>query len=142
MSKILWVVFLIAGLCVTGCSMNSDEKVGALEKRVDAITGRMDAVEGRIDAVEQKQVQIEETARQKIEPPAKVTDIVMSEMDIQTALKNAGFYDGPIDGKIGPNTIKAITDFQAANGLEADGIIGAKTKSMLGKHLTPQPSGD
>lgn len=54
-----------------------------------------------------------------------------SEKDIQAALKNAGLYDGEIDGKIGPKTKKAIEDFQANNGLTADGKVGAKTWEKL-----------
>ncbi len=62
--------------------------------------------------------------------PYKPTDI-----EIQTALKNAGFYSGSIDGKIGPKSKKAIEDFQSANGLKADGKVGAKTWEALGKYL-------
>ena len=62
--------------------------------------------------------------------PYKPTDI-----EIQTALKNAGFYAGSIDGKIGPKSKKAIEDFQSANGLKADGKVGSKTWEALGKYL-------
>lgn len=55
--------------------------------------------------------------------------------EIQTALKNAGFYTGAIDGKIGPLSKKAITEFQKANGLTADGKVGPRTWEALGKHL-------
>ena len=57
--------------------------------------------------------------------------------EIQTALKNAGHYTAEIDGKMGPRTLKAIKDFQAANNLEADGKVGPKTWSVLSKHLNP-----
>jgi peptidoglycan hydrolase-like protein with peptidoglycan-binding domain len=57
---------------------------------------------------------------------------------IQAALKNAGYYTGEIDGKIGPMTKKAIKDFQAANSLEADGKVGTKTWAALSIHLNPQ----
>ncbi|MDD5464843.1 MAG: peptidoglycan-binding domain-containing protein [Candidatus Omnitrophica bacterium] len=57
-------------------------------------------------------------------------------MEIQTALKNAGFYTGTIDGKIGPKSKKAIENFQTANGLKADGKVGPKTWEALSKHLS------
>lgn len=57
--------------------------------------------------------------------------------EIQTALKNAGFYTGLIDGKIGPMTKKAIEAFQKANNLKADGKVGAKTWSILSAYLAP-----
>lgn len=56
--------------------------------------------------------------------------------DIQTALKNAGYYNGTIDGKVGPMTKEAIEEFQKANGLEADGKVGPKTWVLLSTHLT------
>ena len=58
--------------------------------------------------------------------------------DIQTALKNAGFYIGAIDGKIGPNSKKAIMEFQAAKGLKVDGKVGPKTWAELEKYLVRQ----
>ncbi len=69
--------------------------------------------------------------------PYKPTDI-----EIQTALKNAGFYAGNIDGKIGPKSKKAIEDFQSANGLKVDGKVGAKTWEALGRYLNIAPSPD
>lgn len=50
---------------------------------------------------------------------------------LQAALKNAGYYEGGIDGKVGPGTIDAIRRFQADNGLDADGVCGRKTWSKL-----------
>ena len=58
--------------------------------------------------------------------------------EIQTALKNAGYYIGEIDGKIGRITKKAIEDFQEANGLGVDGKVGLQTWSILSKYLTIQ----
>lgn len=55
--------------------------------------------------------------------------------DIQRALKNAGFYAGTIDGKIGPKTKKAVMEFQKANGLKVDGKVGPKTWADLEKYL-------
>jgi peptidoglycan hydrolase-like protein with peptidoglycan-binding domain len=55
--------------------------------------------------------------------------------DIQTALKNAGFDPGTIDGKMGPMTRQAIKEFQKAKGLVPDGVVGPKTWGMLGKYL-------
>jgi len=59
--------------------------------------------------------------------------------EIQTALKNAGFYMGMVDGKKGPLTKKAIEDFQRANNLGIDGKIGTKTWAILSPYLNPAP---
>ncbi len=50
---------------------------------------------------------------------------------LQAALKNAGYYNGTVDGKIGTGTIDAIRRFQADNGLDADGVCGRKTWDKL-----------
>ncbi len=54
---------------------------------------------------------------------------------IQTALKNAGFYKGRIDGKIGPRTKTAIREFQKSGGMNSDGVVGSKTWEALKIHL-------
>lgn len=59
---------------------------------------------------------------------------------IQMALKNAGYYIGNVDGKIGPKTKKAIKEFQKANALAVDGKVGPKTWAALSKHLTEVPA--
>lgn len=56
--------------------------------------------------------------------------------DIQQALKNAGVYEGKIDGSIGPKSKKAIRDFQAQNDLKVDGKVGPKTWARLGQYLS------
>ncbi len=57
---------------------------------------------------------------------------------IQTALKNAGLYNGPIDGKIGPGSRKAIEAFQQQSGLKVDGKVGPKTWTALEPYFTGQ----
>ena len=54
---------------------------------------------------------------------------------VQTALKNAGFYTGKVDGKIGAGTKAAIVEFQKSKGLKADGVLGRKTWSELKQNL-------
>ena len=54
---------------------------------------------------------------------------------IQTALKNAGFYTGKIDGNLGPQTKRAIRNFQAKNSLSIDGKVGPKTWEKLQPYL-------
>jgi peptidoglycan hydrolase-like protein with peptidoglycan-binding domain len=58
-----------------------------------------------------------------------------SPQQIQLALKNAGFYAGEVDGKLGPMSKKAVEEFQKANGLQADGKVGPKTWQLLSKYL-------
>ncbi len=54
---------------------------------------------------------------------------------IQKALKGAGYYQGEVDGKIGPDTREAVRNFQRDNGLTPDGIVGKTTWNRLKTHL-------
>ncbi len=51
---------------------------------------------------------------------------------IQTKLKNWGYYKGSVDGIFGSKTLEAVKYFQRKNGLTVDGIVGDKTLAALG----------
>lgn len=51
----------------------------------------------------------------------------------QKALKEKGFFTGEADGLFGPSTQDAIKDFQEANGIPADGLLGRRTVAVLMK---------
>lgn len=51
---------------------------------------------------------------------------------IQTVLKQKGYYTGNIDGIFGTKTKSAVTAFQRDNGLKVDGIAGSQTLKALG----------
>lgn len=52
---------------------------------------------------------------------------------IQEALKTLGFYNGAVDGRIGPVTQRAYALFQAKTGLPADGFITADSAALLAR---------
>lgn len=51
---------------------------------------------------------------------------------VQTILKNQGFYNGAIDGKFGSATEAAVKAFQRDRGLTPDGKVGTRTLKALG----------
>lgn len=51
---------------------------------------------------------------------------------IQTKLKQWGYFDGAVDGIFGAQTEKAVRYFQRKNGLTADGIAGPQTLKAMG----------
>ncbi len=53
---------------------------------------------------------------------------------LQTQLHQLGYYDGKIDGRYGENTSNAISKFQQAKGLTADGTASVQTQNLL-QHL-------
>ena len=52
--------------------------------------------------------------------------------EIQTRLKNWGYYSGSVDGIYGSQTEKAVRYFQSKNGLSVDGQVGNQTLAALG----------
>lgn len=55
--------------------------------------------------------------------------------DVQLALKRANINPGPVDNKMGKKTISAIRNFQQANGLKVDGVVGRQTWSKLRPYI-------
>ncbi len=60
---------------------------------------------------------------------------------IQTKLRQLGYYKGSIDGIFGPDTKKAVISFQKSCGITADGIAGPKTLLYLGLGSSSGSSG-
>jgi hypothetical protein len=52
--------------------------------------------------------------------------------NVQTQLYNEGYYNGPIDGILGPDTRAAIADYQADHGLAVTAAIDQPTVESLG----------
>jgi uncharacterized protein YkwD len=61
--------------------------------------------------------------------------------EVQGRLAELGWYAAEVDGVVGPLTREAVTDFQGAVGLDADGRIGADTLAALTADDPPHRSG-
>ena len=153
--RLKWLLVIPMVLLVTGCSTvgkrmnNLETKMGALEAKVDSVEQRQSAIEGQAGESRESVGYL----KGKVDSRGPSTVVVtgaqgnagylygkksLTHKDIQLALKNANFYTGPIDGKIGKNTKKAIREFQKANGLKADGKVGPKTRELLLQYLTQE----
>lgn len=140
---------LFAGLVAmvfvaTGCAKTTSTK-----KRVNALEAQVGVLTDEITRLDQ---QLQETrgamgtgARASYSGgrPAAATAIYrtpsgfeLPSRDIQSALKGAGYYQGSIDGKIGPGTKDAIKAFQRDHGLSADGVVGRQTWDKLKTYLS------
>lgn len=60
---------------------------------------------------------------------------------IQTKLKDWGYYSGNVDGVYGSGTYEAVKKFQSNNGLTADGIAGSQTLQALGINSSSSSGG-
>ncbi|MFC1709646.1 peptidoglycan-binding protein [Candidatus Omnitrophota bacterium] len=130
--KILILIIFVFCFTCTGCKKREPESpfksdLSEYDSIVTVIS--TDEVEEPIEegvAEELEVMSIEISSSSSIAPTTK---------QVQTALKNAGYYKGQVDGKIGPMSKDAILGFQKDNGLVADGKVGPKTWSKLRQHL-------
>jgi Putative peptidoglycan binding domain len=53
-------------------------------------------------------------------------------VEVQTALRQDGYYAGPVDGRLGPRTRAALAAFQADHGLAVTSAIDRPTLQTLG----------
>ncbi|OGW75755.1 MAG: hypothetical protein A2Z72_02755 [Omnitrophica bacterium RBG_13_46_9] len=142
MNKVLYAVLLVC-FFLQGCDTNSSSKLSDLETKLEALESKVDMIAQKQEADEGYYTElingkIESLATKIAEPETKVSAVSVTEKDIQLALTKAGYYKGAIDGKIGPNTEKAIREFQKANSLKADGIAGPNTRNLLAKYLSSE----
>lgn len=61
-------------------------------------------------------------------------------INLQTKLKQWGYYKGVVDGKYGAGTAEAVKSFQRKNGLTADGVVGPATWRALGLGGVSRPA--
>lgn len=133
MSKFfLWAIIPL-GFALAGCATCDPSRIDSLDARVKALETKIQASEPAAQTI---------TAASSTGEAASeaVTTVAPPEnpgkSDIQACLKNAGYYDGQVDGKLGPKTKKAIEAFQTANELVADGKVGPNTWNKLKKFYT------
>lgn len=121
---------LVAGagllFLASGCATTRNT---SLENRVQILESKMQSMEGTGENVS---LSIPSEGR---EESSSVSADSMTKKQIQMALRNAGYYDGSVDGKIGPKTKAAVKKFQSDMGLKADGIAGKNTREKLVKYL-------
>ncbi len=134
----IFLVLVLGIAFLQGCATTSPSSSSAmvLENRVQALENRLAVVEADLNVAGTPSSAASFDAMLAGEKPAAVGSASgMTNKDVQRALKNAGYYAGPIDGKIGPKTRAAIRELQDDMGLKVDGIAGRNTKEKLFKYL-------
>ena len=61
---------------------------------------------------------------------------------VQEKLRHLGFYDGPINGDIGPYTQAALAQFQLSVPIPASGQLDDLTLGALGIQRQPEPTAE
>lgn len=155
-SFVFLALIIFLGLNISGCS-SAQKK---LSEEVKGIKTKVDTLETRVEGVEAKQAETERVTMEQVQKVEEMTaqsarsggksNVSIKHRnssqskervrEIQTCLKNAGFYKGEIDGVKGRKTRSAIRKFQGENGLAADGVVGKKTWEALSKYSSGAPA--
>jgi peptidoglycan hydrolase-like protein with peptidoglycan-binding domain len=141
---VLLAALIIIPLALFGCKGRTEKMSAEMRTEATEAPGTSEAPQVTAPITEPAQTVATETipptaAPQISEKPAALPAGKLDRnKDIQTALKNSGFYSGTIDGKLGPKTKKAIEEFQKSKGLKADGKVGPKTWAEMEKYLAQQ----
>jgi peptidoglycan hydrolase-like protein with peptidoglycan-binding domain len=98
---------------------------GLLESEAGAATGLADRLKGAAEFM--------------FGPTLKPGSSGAGVSSLQRALASLG-ADVAVDGSFGPNTERAVREFQTRSGLEADGIVGPATKAAIGAALGGRPA--
>ncbi|MBI1977474.1 MAG: peptidoglycan-binding protein [Candidatus Omnitrophica bacterium] len=136
-------LILLSGLLVaaTGCVSKSQ-----YQTEVSSLQGQVSQLDAALRAEQEKNQALQAQLGARLEsaiPKIPFTGATyrtpsgfeLPAVDIQKALKAAGYYAGTADGKIGPSSREAIRNFQRDHGLTADGVCGQQTWSKLKTYL-------
>ena len=160
--KIRIYLVVLAGVMLCGCSATQDRtrltqlqlRVGDLERQLEMreaqlkdLKYEMKDLSYEMDRLKVPRVKAESSRAvlkpKRVKNSVAITStkkqgtirVPVSVRKIQKALKGAGYYDGPVDGKIGKKTKRAISAFQKDNGLKGDGVVGRRTWAELKVYL-------
>ena len=142
----------IAVVCLGGCAVGkTSQEVKRLQSQVGLLDQRVSQLERTGGTWQASEILPEPVAEPSptaaILPPTAGPSknvgaaVKPSTRDIQQALKNSGFYQGSIDGKMGPLTRDAIREFQRVHGLKDDGVVGKQTWTQLSTYANLSSSG-
>ena len=110
-----------------------DSEIVDLQYEVKDISSKVNANAAALSSTAEVDVPVPESV--SVKGGDDIIRVHAGAAKIQTALKNAGFYTGKIDGKIGAATKAAVIEFQKSQGLKSDGLVGRKTWEALKQHL-------
>ena len=131
MVRLFYVLIAISAVAFSGCVTTNAQKDAVVAPVVQEYQGKINSLEMELNRLKDENFnlrkQLEDASNKEVRMPSAV--------EIQTALKKAGYFRGEVDGKIGPETKESVRKFQQANGITPDGIVGSRTWTLLSKYL-------
>ena len=145
------LVIAFAALSLVGCAGNKK-----IEKELEALKMQVNTLSSDVSQLDAQQKDLEQLVKGQSDKLAGDENVMvdvatakggssnvyrtpsgftLQTTQLQTALKGAGVYSGPIDGVAGHGTKEAIRRFQEAHGMKADGVCGRKTWEKLKTYL-------
>ncbi|MCU0665774.1 MAG: peptidoglycan-binding protein [Candidatus Omnitrophica bacterium] len=141
MRKVLGLGLALVGvLALSGCSTVCRKQVNQINELKSQVSSLKSEIQYKDDQITQLRYSVSQAPSEKfvasqaaVSMGAAIPEVKSrpKAKQIQAALKNAGYYNGPVDGKIGKRTRKAIRNFQKDNGLQVDGKVGKDTWAKL-----------
>jgi peptidoglycan hydrolase-like protein with peptidoglycan-binding domain len=127
------VGIIFSMLVLSGCATVNKTELSnqELRNKISVLESQLSEKDNEINSLKEMAAKNEPAAVESADQNAGVLDV----KQIQTALTNAGYFDGVIDGKMGKKTRKAIKAFQKANNLHVDGRVGKNTSDVLKEYL-------
>ncbi len=144
--KKIFTLIVILSFSLTGCALFAPQdmtgEITNLKNRVSSIEDRQSFMETQLEEEENityvapPKPKARTTSKKTSKTKGPISDkISLTRKEVQTALKNAGYYDGAIDGKIGNRSKEGIKEFQLDHNLKVDGVVGLKTEEALLDYL-------
>ena len=138
------VLLMVLGLLITsntGCARKKNvNKVTALEAQMGVITDELVRLDQQIQEIRGSIQAQPAGASASGASGAGIyrtpSGFELPSANIQKALQSAGYYQGAIDGKVGPSTRDAVKAFQRDHDLEADGVVGRRTWDKMKPYLS------
>lgn len=91
---------------------------------------------GAADPSEPEAVAVQAATRRTLYWGTRGSDV----RQVQSRLRAWGYYRGPVDGRFGALTSRAVRYFQWKNGLRVDGLVGPRTWAALGLPTRARPA--
>ena len=97
------------------------------KKTSEAVDKTKEKTSGAVEKTKEKAAETKEKVRDKVTGGRGSDDI----REAQQALKDKGFDPGPIDGRLGPQTKAALSEYQTKENLKVTGRLDSQTKKRL-----------